>query len=144
VRIFNTYGPRMQIDDGRVVTNFIRQALSGDPLTVYGNGSQTRSFCFVDDEIDGLMALLESDLSGPVNIGNPVEFTMLELLELVVELTGSSSPIEHLPLPADDPQQRQPDITLARRELGWEPKIALRDGLTRTIAWFRERGVGTA
>ncbi len=137
VRIFNTYGPRMQADDGRVVTNFVNQALRGDPLTVFGDGSQTRSFCYVDDEVRGLVALMEGPIIGPVNIGNPVEFTMLEFAELVLELTGSSSTIEHRPLPSDDPKVRQPDITIAREVLGWEPTIELRDGLTRTIDWFR-------
>jgi dTDP-glucose 4,6-dehydratase len=136
VRIFNTYGPRMQPDDGRVVTNFVCQALRGEPLTVYGDGSQTRSFCYVDDEVGGLLALLDGLLVGPVNIGNPVEFTMLELAELVIELTVSSSTIEHLPLPSDDPKLRCPDISLARRELGWEPTIELREGLRRTIGHF--------
>jgi nucleoside-diphosphate-sugar epimerase len=143
VRIFNTYGPRMHIDDGRVVTNFIQQALRNEPLTVYGDGSQTRSFCYVDDEVDGLLALLDGDITGPVNIGNPNEFTMLELVDIVVELTGATAPIVHRPLPADDPRQRQPDISLAMDALGWQPTIELRDGLARTIAWFRDRGVGT-
>jgi dTDP-glucose 4,6-dehydratase len=138
VRIFNTYGPRMQPDDGRVVTNFIAQALRGEPLTVYGDGSQTRSFCYVDDEIEGIVALLDSEHRGPMNIGNPGEFTVLELAELVLELTGSSSPIERRPLPEDDPVKRQPDITLARTVLGWEPTVSLRDGVERTIAWFRD------
>lgn len=136
-RIFNTYGPGLSPDDGRVVTNFIAQALRGEPLTVYGDGMQTRSFCFVDDEVRGLGALLDSDVQGPVNIGNPNEFTMLELALLVLELTGSASVIEHLPLPGDDPLQRQPDITRARVELGWEPAVMLREGLERTVAWFR-------
>lgn len=138
VRIFNTYGPRMQPDDGRVVTNFVGQALRGDPLTIYGDGTQTRSFCFVDDEIRGFLALLDSDHIGPINIGNPGEFTMLELADLVVELTGANSVIEHRDLPSDDPKLRQPDITLARELLGWEPTIPLREGLTATIDWFRE------
>ena len=137
-RIFNTYGPRLSPDDGRVVTNFIGQALRGEPITVYGDGTQTRSFCFVDDEVRGLAALLDSDVSGPVNIGNPCEFTMLELADLVIALTGSSSKVVHRPLPGDDPKQRRPDITRARELVGWEPTIALRDGLVRTIAWFRE------
>lgn len=136
-RIFNTYGPGMSPDDGRVVTNFIAQALRGEPLTVYGDGLQTRSFCFVDDEVRGLMALLESDLEGPVNIGNPGEFTMLELATLVLEVTGSTSRIEFRPLPGDDPLQRRPDIARAARELGWEPLVALREGLERTTSWFR-------
>jgi dTDP-glucose 4,6-dehydratase len=136
VRIFNTYGPRMQIDDGRVVSNFIVQALRGEALTVYGDGSQTRSFCFVSDEIRGFLALLDSDEAGPVNIGNPVEFTMLELAELVIEMVGSSATIEHRPLPSDDPRQRRPDISLAAERLGWEPSIGLRQGLELTIPYF--------
>jgi dTDP-glucose 4,6-dehydratase len=137
-RIFNTYGPRMQFDDGRVVTNLVHQALTGEPLTLYGDGMQTRSFCYVDDEVTGLLALLDSDIDRPVNIGNPHEITMRELGELVLELTGSSSPIEFRPLPTDDPRVRRPDITLAREQLGWEPRIDLRDGLTRTIEHHRE------
>jgi dTDP-glucose 4,6-dehydratase len=144
VRIFNTYGPRMQADDGRVVTNFVNQALRGEPLTVYGEGTQTRSFCFVDDEVRGLNALLDGPITGPVNIGNPVEFTMIEFAQLVLELTGSSSTIEYRPLPSDDPKVRQPDITVAREVLGWEPAIALRDGLARTVAWFRDAATITA
>lgn len=136
VRIFNTYGPRMRPNDGRVVSNFIVQALRGEPLTIYGDGSQTRSFCFVDDEIRGLIALLDSDENHPVNIGNPNEFTILELAELVLELTGSSSVIERHPLPTDDPTQRQPDITRARELLGWEPTVQLREGVARTIEYF--------
>jgi dTDP-glucose 4,6-dehydratase len=119
VRIFNTYGPRMQVDDGRVVSNFIVQALRGEPLTIYGDGSQTRSFCYVADEVDGFLALLDGDEPGPVNIGNPDEFTMLELADLVIELTGSTAGTEHRPLPSDDPRQRRPDITVARERLGW-------------------------
>jgi len=137
VRIFNTYGPRMQHDDGRVVTNFIMQALKGEPLTIYGDGSQTRSFCFVDDEVRGFLALLDGDHTGPINIGNDGEFTMLELAEVVLEVTGSSSTLEHRPLPVDDPRQRRPDLTLARSLLGWEPTIALREGVTRTTEYFR-------
>ncbi len=137
VRIFNTYGPRMQPDDGRVVTNFVNQALAGDPITIYGDGSQTRSFCFVDDEVRGFLALLDGEHVGPINIGNDGEFTMLELADLVIELTGSSSKIVHEPLPIDDPKLRRPDITMARELLGWEPTIDLRDGLARTIDWFR-------
>jgi len=136
-RIFNTYGPRMQFDDGRVVTNLVHQALTGEPLTLYGDGSQTRSFCYVDDEVTGLLALLDGPLDTPVNIGNPHEVTMRELSDIVLELTGSSSPVVHMPLPADDPRVRCPDITLAREVLGWEPVIDLRDGLTRTIAHHR-------
>lgn len=136
VRIFNTYGPRMQVDDGRVVSNFIVQALRGEPLTIYGDGSQTRSFCYVADEVRGFLAMLDSDEPGPVNIGNPVEFTMLELADLVVELTGSTGGLEHRPLPSDDPRQRRPDITLARDRLGWEPDVDLRAGLELTIPYF--------
>lgn len=140
-RIFNTYGPRMQPDDGRVVSNFIVQALAGEPLTIYGDGSQTRSFCFVDDMVEGLMALMATphEVTGPINIGNPVEFTMLELAELVRELTGSTSRIEHRSLPQDDPTRRRPDITRAADVLGWEPRSQLRDGLERTIADFADR-----
>jgi dTDP-glucose 4,6-dehydratase len=139
VRIFNTYGPFFRSDDGRVVSNFILQALRGEPLTVYGDGSQTRSFTYVDDEVRGFLALLGSTYVGPVNIGNPDEFTVLELAELVLELTKSSSSIEFRDLPVDDPAQRRPDITLARTVLGWEPEVPLREGLERTIAWFRGR-----
>ena len=137
VRIFNTYGPRMQPHDGRVVTNFVVQALTGEPITIYGDGSQTRSFCYVEDEIEGLYLLFMKGDTLPTNIGNPVEFTMRQLADLVIELTGSKSPIVMRQLPLDDPKQRQPDITKARTELGWEPKIQLRDGLTRTIEYFR-------
>ena len=139
-RIFNTYGPRMLPDDGRVVSNFIVQALAGEPLTMYGDGSQTRSFCFVDDLVDGLMALMATphEVTGPINLGNPVEFTMLELAEQVLELTGSSSKIEFLPLPQDDPTRRRPDISRANEALGWEPQTRLRDGLERTIAYFTD------
>lgn len=136
-RIFNTYGPRMQPNDGRVVTNFIVQALTGAPLTIYGDGSQTRSFCYVDDEIEGLYRLFLRGDHEPTNIGNPVEFTVLQLAELVLEMTGSQSAIERLPLPQDDPRVRQPDITRARRVLDWEPTIQLREGLGRTIAFFK-------
>jgi nucleoside-diphosphate-sugar epimerase len=135
-RIFNTYGPRMRIDDGRVVSNFVVQALRGDPLTIHGDGSQTRSFCYVTDQVDGLLALLDSGLAGPVNIGNPDEFTVLELAKTVLELTGSTSGIDYRPLPQDDPTQRRPDIGLARRELGWGPKISLRDGLPNVVEYF--------
>ncbi|MCA9417628.1 MAG: SDR family oxidoreductase [Candidatus Omnitrophica bacterium] len=138
VRIFNTYGPRMRLEDGRVVPAFISQALQKKPLTVFGDGKQTRSFCYVDDLVDGILRLADSDHSGPVNIGNPNEFTMLQLAELVIEITGSSSPIEFHPLPVDDPTQRQPDITKARERLGWEPSISLRDGVSRTVDHFRE------
>ena len=137
VRIFNTYGPRMRPDDGRVVTNFLVQAMSGQPLTIYGDGTQTRSFCYVEDEVRGLVALLDSTITAPVNIGNPTEFTMLELAQLVLEVTCSSSPLVHRPLPADDPTQRRPNITIAREQLGWQPTIELRDGLERMTAWLR-------
>src|SRR5690606_7720304 len=138
-RIFNTYGPRMHPSDGRVVSNFIMQALRGEDLTIYGEGNQTRSFCYVDDLVDGLIKLMDSrpDFLGPVNIGNPVEFTIRELAELVIEMTGSRSKLVQHPLPADDPTQRRPDITLARNELDWAPTIALRDGLEQTIGYFR-------
>ena len=138
-RIFNTYGPRMSGDDGRVVSNFIVQALRGEPITIYGDGSQTRSFCYVEDLVGGLIALMEnqSNEPGPVNLGNPGEFTMLELASLVLELTGSSARIEHRELPADDPRQRQPNIDKAQKVLGWKPTVALRDGLEKTISYFR-------
>ncbi|MES0157983.1 SDR family oxidoreductase [Mesorhizobium sp. M0018] len=137
-RIFNTYGPRMRPDDGRVISNFIVQALLNEPITVYGTGQQTRSFCYVDDLIDGLVRMMQTadDLTGPINLGNPVEFTMLELANLVIELTGSRSSMSFLTLPVDDPRQRQPDIGSALRELNWEPRTALRDGLVKTIAYF--------
>ena len=135
-RTFNTYGPRMRPQDGRVVSNFLVQALQGLPLTVYGDGSQTRSFCYVDDQVAGLVALLDSDYVGPVNIGNPDEFTVLELAQAVLELTNSKSEITFEPLPEDDPTQRCPDISLAGEKLGWRPRIALREGLERTAGWF--------
>ena len=138
VRIFNTYGPRLDPTDGRVVSNFVCQALRGQNLTVYGDGSQTRSFCYVDDEIRGILALLDSNERGPINIGNPVEFTMLELAELVLELTGSQSQLVYEALPADDPLQRCPDITLARQLLKWEPTVDLREGLRNTIDWIQK------
>jgi UDP-glucuronate decarboxylase len=139
VRIFNTYGPRMLADDGRVVSNFIVQALKGENLTVYGDGSQTRSFCYVDDLIEGFVRLMNQDKTvGPVNIGNPAEFTMLELAELVLKKVGGKSTITNLPLPADDPKQRRPDISLAKEMLGWEPKVPLEEGLDRTIEYFRQ------
>ena len=138
VRIFNTYGPRLDPTDGRVVSNFVCQALQGQNLTVYGDGSQTRSFCYVDDEIRGILALLDSNERGPINIGNPVEFTMLELAELVLELTGSQSQLVYEALPPDDPFQRCPDITLARQLLKWEPTVELREGLRHTIDWFQK------
>jgi dTDP-glucose 4,6-dehydratase len=137
VRIFNTYGERMRPNDGRVVSNFIVQALKGEPITVYGDGSQTRSFCYVADEVRGILALLDGDTVGPVNIGNPGEFTVLELAQKVLEITGSSSEIVFEELPVDDPTQRKPDITLAREKLGWEPEVALPEGLARTADWFR-------
>lgn len=141
-RIFNTYGPRMHPADGRVVSNFVMQALAGEPITIYGDGSQTRSFCYVSDLIDGWLRLMDTPdgFTGPVNLGNPNEFTMLELAELVIELTQSKSKLEHRPLPEDDPTQRQPDIALAREGLGWEPRVALRQGLAHTIGYFRELG----
>ena len=137
-RIFNTYGPRMHPNDGRVVSNFIIQALRGEPLTVYGQGQQTRSFCYVDDLVEAFLRLMDTDddFTGPVNTGNPGEFTILELAKLVIEYTGSKSVIEHHELPKDDPKQRRPDITLARAKLGWEPKVALSEGLKKTIAYF--------
>jgi UDP-glucuronate decarboxylase len=136
-RIFNTYGPRMRPDDGRVVSNFIVQALRGDEITLFGDGSQTRSFCFVDDCIEGLMRLMNAEnFTGPVNIGNPAEFTIKELAEKVVAITGSSSKIVYRPLPSDDPRQRQPDISLAKQKLNWTPKINLDEGLRKTIAYF--------
>ena len=138
VRIFNTYGPRMNPDDGRVVSNFVVQALRGQDLTVYGDGTQTRSFCYVDDLLEGCLRLMnQTETVGPVNIGNPGEFTMLELAELTLKLVGGKSRIVHRPLPADDPRQRRPDISVARRVLGWEPRVALEEGLQRTIAYFR-------
>jgi UDP-glucuronate decarboxylase len=138
VRIFNTYGPRMNPDDGRVVSNFIVQALRGQDLTVYGDGTQTRSFCYVDDLLEGCLRLMnQTETVGPVNLGNPGEFTMLELAELTLKLVGGKSRIVHRPLPADDPRQRRPDIAVARRLLDWEPRVALEDGLQRTIAYFR-------
>ena len=138
-RIFNTYGPNMLPDDGRVVSSFIVQALRGEPLTVFGDGSQTRSFCYVDDMVEGLIALMNSppEVTGPVNLGNPGEFTMLELAKKVLALTGSHSPVEHHPLPADDPVRRRPDITRARELLGWEPTVPLEEGLVPTVEYFR-------
>jgi UDP-glucuronate decarboxylase len=140
VRIFNTYGPRMAVDDGRVVSNFIVQALKGKDLTVYGEGTQTRSFCYISDLIDALVRMMNAeDFSGPVNIGNPAEFSVLELAEKVLALTGSQSRIVHKPLPSDDPVRRCPDISLAKSKLGWEPRVGLEDGLRQTIAYFREK-----
>jgi len=138
IRIFNTYGPRMLPDDGRVVSNFIVQALQGKDLTVYGEGSQTRSFCYVDDLVDGFMRFMEQEkIVGPMNLGNPGEFTMLQLAELVIKKVGGKSKITHLPLPSDDPKQRKPDISLAKDTLGWEPKVPLEQGIEKTIAYFK-------
>lgn len=143
VRIFNTYGPRLDPGDGRVVSNFVRQALEGSPLTVYGDGRQTRSFCYVDDEVRGLIALLDATERGPINIGNPEEFTMLELVDAVLEVTRSTSTVVFEPLPTDDPTRRCPDITLAKTLLGWEPTISLREGLERLVEYLRGvQGVG--
>lgn len=140
VRIFNTYGPRMHPNDGRVVSNFIVQALKGEDITIYGDGQQTRSFCYVDDLIQGMVSMMESDPSctGPVNIGNPGEFTMLELAELVLKIVGGKSKLVFQPLPQDDPKQRQPDITLAREKLGWAPVVRLEDGLKETVSYFKD------
>jgi UDP-glucuronate decarboxylase len=140
MRIFNTYGPRMHPQDGRVVSNFIVQALRGEDITIYGDGQQTRSFCYVDDLIEGMLRLMDSpaEFTGPVNIGNPGEFTMLELAELVIRLVGGSSRLTFMPLPEDDPKQRQPDIALARAKLGWTPTVSLEDGLKETISYFRK------
>jgi dTDP-glucose 4,6-dehydratase len=138
LRIFNTYGPRLQLNDGRVISNFMKQALQGEPLTVYGQGTQTRSFCYVSDEIAGILRLAWSQIHEPVNIGNPAEFTVLECARLVLDVTGSKSPIEHKPLPEDDPKQRCPDITRARKMLSWEPKISLESGLKLSLDYFRQ------
>jgi dTDP-glucose 4,6-dehydratase len=138
VRIFNTYGPRMRPHDGRVVSNFIVQALTGEPLSIYGDGSQTRSFCYVDDEVEGIYRLFMNGDSQPTNIGNPDEYTVKQLADIVLELTGSSSTITRQPLPADDPKLRRPDITRARTMLGWEPKVPVREGVARTIEYFRQ------
>ena len=139
VRIFNTYGPRLRAGDGRVVSNFVTQALAGDSLTVYGDGSQTRSFCYVDDLVRGLVAMLDADATGPMNLGNPVECTVAALAKLVLDLTHSSSAVATLPLPIDDPTRRRPDISVARQVLGWEPVVDLRLGLSRTVDWFRAK-----
>jgi dTDP-glucose 4,6-dehydratase len=136
-RVFNTFGPRLRPGDGRVVSNFLVQAMDGKPLTVYGDGAQTRSFCYVADEVRGILALLDSQWVGPMNIGNPDEFTVLELAEVVLDVTGSDSEITYEPLPVDDPVRRQPDISLARQELGWRPAVDLREGLARTYDWYR-------
>jgi len=139
-RIFNTYGPRMHPNDGRVVSNFIVQALKGEDITIYGDGQQTRSFCYVDDLIEGFVKLMntEAGFTGPVNLGNPSEFTMLELAEMVLKLVGGKSRLSFLPLPADDPRQRQPDISLAQTKLSWAPQVPLNDGLKETVAYFRK------
>ncbi len=139
LRIFNTYGPRMSARDGRVVTNFISQALNGDPLTIYGDGGQTRSFCYVDDLIRGIVGMIDCAESGPVNLGNPEEFTVADFARLILRVTGSDSPVEHLPLPVDDPARRCPDITRASQVLGWQPQIGVEDGVRRTVEWFRSR-----
>ncbi|MBV9866757.1 MAG: SDR family oxidoreductase [Abitibacteriaceae bacterium] len=139
VRIFNTYGPRMRLNDGRIVPNFLKQAILGDPLTVYGGGQQTRSFCFATDLVDGIYRLMMSQENMPVNIGNPSEFTVLEFANLVKKLTGSASPIVHQPLPQDDPKQRRPDITKAQHILGWQPKVTLEEGLQETLEYFRHK-----
>ncbi|GAA1481167.1 SDR family oxidoreductase [Gordonia sinesedis] len=138
IRIFNTFGPRMRPEDGRVVSSFITQALNGDPLTIYGDGSQTRSFCYVDDLVRGIVAMLDGDEHGPVNLGNPLERTVAELAEMIIDITGSRSQIEFHPLPTDDPARRRPDITRARELLAWEPRVDLTDALSRTVAWFAE------
>jgi dTDP-glucose 4,6-dehydratase len=137
VRIFNTYGPRLRASDGRVVSNFVTQALAGEPLTVYGDGSQTRSFCYIDDLVRGLVSMLDSDATGPVNLGNPIEYSMLSLADLVLEMTGSQSEVTRRPLPVDDPVRRCPDVAVASQVLGWKPTTELREGLGRTIEWFR-------
>ena len=142
-RVFNTYGPRLRPGDGRVVSNFIVQALRGEPLTVYGSGEQTRSFCFVDDTVEAIWRLMDGDVEGPLNIGNPVEHTMLELAALVLRLTGSRSRIEHRALPADDPRRRRPDISRMRSHFGWEPRVSLEDGLRETIEYFQSERVTT-
>jgi dTDP-glucose 4,6-dehydratase len=138
VRIFNTYGPRMHPDDGRVVSTFIRQALNFEPLTVFGDGSQTRSLCYVDDLVRGIVAMLDSSASGPINLGNPVELSVAQIADLVLELTGSSSPLELRPLPIDDPTRRRPDITTARDVLGWSPRVPVREGILKTVAWHEK------
>jgi len=139
VRIFNTYGPRMHPFDGRVVSNFIRQAITGDHISMFGDGSQTRSFCYRDDLVEGIIRMMNSEegFTGPVNIGNPGEFTIMQLAELVMEAAGNTCTVSHKPLPADDPLQRQPDIALAKEKLDWEPTVPLRDGLKKTVEWFK-------
>jgi len=145
IRIFNTYGPRMLPDDGRVVSNFIIQALKGEDITVYGKGSQTRSFCYVDDLVEGMVRMMDSEnFTGPVNLGNPEEYTILEFAQKIIAMTGSKSKIAYRPLPSDDPRQRQPDITLAGQKLGWKPVVSVTDGLTRTIEYFRKELIDTA
>jgi len=144
VRIFNTYGPRLRAADGRVVSNFVVQAMDGRPLTVYGDGSQSRAYCYVEDEVRGILALLDSAMVGPVNIGNPAEFTVLELARIVLEVTGSNSELVFEPLPTDDPTRRRPDITLAREHLGWEPKVTLHEGLARLHEWYEKERAGDA
>ena len=144
IRIFNTYGPRMLPDDGRVVSNFIIQALKGEDITVYGKGSQTRSFCYVDDLVEGMVRMMDSEnFTGPVNLGNPEEYTILEFAQKIIAMTGSKSKIAYRPLPSDDPRQRQPDITLAGQKLGWKPVVSVTDGLTRTIEYFRKELIDT-
>ena len=143
VRIFNTYGPRMRINDGRAVPSFIGQALRGEDVTVFGDGNQTRSFCYIDDLVDGIIRLMLSDLNDPVNIGNPHEMTIEQMARTIITMTGSSSKLVHRPLPTDDPKVRQPDITCARQLLGWEPKVRLEDGLVKTIEYFRKKGKAT-
>jgi UDP-glucuronate decarboxylase len=138
VRIFNTYGPRMLLNDGRVVSNFIVQALKGEPITIYGKGTQTRSFCYVDDLIEGMARMMDTEnFTGPVNLGNPEEYTILELAQKIIVMTGSRSKITYRPLPSDDPTQRQPDITLARKKLNWEPAVSVTNGLQKTIEYFK-------
>lgn len=142
VRIFNTYGPRLRAGDGRVVSNFIVQALSNQPLTIYGDGSQTRSFCYVDDTVSGLLRMLDTDVPGPVNLGNPAELHVAELAQLVLHLTGSSASFVYRPLPEDDPTRRRPDVAKAKELLGWEPSVTAEEGLKRSIEWFRSQGFG--
>ncbi|MEA1949947.1 MAG: GDP-mannose 4,6-dehydratase, partial [Planctomycetota bacterium] len=144
VRIFNTYGPRMHPFDGRVISNFIRQAITGEDITIFGDGRQTRSFCYRDDLVEGMIRMMNGpdDFIGPVNLGNPGEFSMLELAELILKLTGSKSKISHRPLPPDDPAHRRPDITLAREKLNWQPTVELEDGLAKTIEWFKSISLG--
>jgi dTDP-glucose 4,6-dehydratase len=141
VRIFNTYGPRLSPGDGRVISNFIAQALSGQPLTIYGDGSQTRSFCYVDDLVRGLMAMVDSEFAGPVNLGNPIELTVADVAGKVTSLTGSKATLVYRPLPTDDPARRRPDIALAKAELGWEPLVGLDEGLALTVHWFQKRAL---